>query len=134
MNHRNLSLLSLLSPWAWRQRRLAASRVSLSQVEFLTLIEERGGDPEAGSLIWTHLHEWGLEKRFTPHPEDNFTCVFGIAEEELEMDLIADILTRLELPLPTTALLKEFAAVDTPLQVARLVSEMRRIVGRAQDG
>ena len=60
--------------------------------------------------------------------------MFGIAEEELEIDLIADILIRLKLPLPTTDLLDGFGAVDTPLQVARLVSEMRRMAGRAQDG
>lgn len=134
MKPRSLSPSSLFFPWAARQRRLAASRPALSQDEFVTRIQERGGDSEAASLIWTHLHEWGLEESFTPYPTDDLLSVFGIAEDELDTDLIAAILTRFDLPLPTTELLKEFGDVGTPLQVARLVSEMRRRAGRAQEG
>ena len=88
---------------------------------------ERGGDAAAAGIIWTHLEAWGLEPGFTPYPDDDLQAVFGIAEEELEIDLLGNLITRLSLPQPTTEMLREFGPLDTPLRVATLAKQLRDV-------
>lgn len=121
-----LAIRSILQPWSVRQRQLAGARPPLGDHEFVTEIAERGGDPDAAFLILAHLKDWGLEQGFSPYPDDDLERVYGIAEEELEADLLSAILKRLSLPLPTTANLTRFGPVQTPAQIAQLVAQIRR--------
>ena len=117
---------TILQPWAARQRKLAKSRRPLSREEFIAVIANRGGDADAAGLIWSHLEAWGLESGFSPHPDDNLGSIYGIAEEELEEDLLANLLARLSIPLPTSEMLREFGSVNTVHDVALLARRLRR--------
>jgi len=53
--------------------------------------------------------------------------VFGIAEEELDEDLILDVFSILELATPSEPELKAFGVIDTATDIARLVALTRSI-------
>lgn len=117
------NLLSL--PFSARQRRLARNRPPLSETAFVEHIAEQGGDEMAAVALWRHLREWAVDD-FTPYPTDSLGSVFGIAEEELDEDLILGILRELNVPTPSSEMLSQFGAVDTPLRVAQLVALCRK--------
>jgi hypothetical protein len=98
----------------------------LTESEFVQRILEQGGDHMAAVAVWGRLREWCFVEGFTPYPGDSLAWVFGIAEEELDEDLILGILTELNLQPPNEQLLKDFGPVDTPLRVALLVGLTRR--------
>jgi hypothetical protein len=72
------------------------------------------------------LKEWTVVPDFTPYPGDSSGSVFGIAEEELDEDLILSMLRELAVPIPTKAQVSAFGPVDTPLRIAQLVALCRR--------
>ena len=115
----------LALPFTLRQRRLSKSRPPFSGKDFVAAITQRGGDASAAGWMWDHLKDSVYYKSFTPYPDDSLASVFGIAEEELEIDIITTLLERASISLPTTEILQEFGPVATPLQVALLVSHMR---------
>ena len=120
-----MSGLLLGLPFSWRQRRLALTRSPTSQSEFVRQIVDEGGDASAAAAVWDHLKDWILVDGLTPYPTDDLAVVYGLAEEELEEDLILDVLQRLGVPIPGRKVLADFDAVWTPLDVAVLVARSR---------
>jgi len=124
-----LQKLFLLQFWL-RQRRLSVERPVISRDGFVEQVVAAGGDASAAALIWTFLQEWLVADGFSAYPEDDLDRVFGIAEEELEVDLVCGTLKQLGLPLPNQATIDEFIAtfehINSPLRVAQLVARMRR--------
>jgi hypothetical protein len=114
-------------PFSFRQKSLAGNRKALSETEFVQQIAEQGGDGVAAAAIWRFLKEWGYEDGFTPYPTDSLGSVFGIAEEELEVDLILGILRELNLATPSQKVIDDFGVVDTPLRVALLIARCRSL-------
>jgi hypothetical protein len=113
-------------PFSWRQRRLARFRSPLTESDFVKSITEFGGDRMAAVVLWRRLKDWTSVRDFTPYPGDSLGFVFGIAEEELDEDLILDVLKELAVPIPTQAQLSAFGPIDTPLRIAQLVAFCRR--------
>jgi hypothetical protein len=118
---RNFLKTILILPLTIRQKRLARTRRPLAETEFAQRIVEMNGDRIAAVAVWNRLREWCFVEGFTPYPGDSLTWVFGIAEEELDEDLILAILSELKLQPPSERLLRDFGPVDTPLRIAQLV-------------
>jgi hypothetical protein len=129
-NFRQALQAILALPLSLRQRRLARARKPLAESEFVQRIVDQGGDSMAAVAVWRRLREWCVMEGFTPYPGDSLASVFGIAEEELDEDLILGILTELNLQPPSEQLLKDFGPVDTPVRVAQLVGLSRRSTAR----
>jgi hypothetical protein len=91
----------------------------------MSQIEEAGGDKIAAGFVHCKLSEWVVADNFTPYPEDNLHSVYGIAEEELDEDIILCLFEEMKIPLPSRDFLAVFGAVDTPLKIAQLVSSSR---------
>jgi hypothetical protein len=104
---------------------LREGRVALSKSKFIDAISRLGGDAEAADILYSKLQDWIYAEDFTAYPEDNLGSVFGIAEEELDEDLILDIINELGLAVPTQAQMREFGPVETALDVARLAAFIR---------
>lgn len=113
-------------PFSSRQRRLAQKRQALSETEFVQRIADQGGDALAAAALWSRLKDWTYVNDFTPYPTDRLGSVFGIAEEELDEDLILGILRELNVPTPSNEFLSEFGVIDTPIRVAQLVALCRK--------
>jgi hypothetical protein len=112
-------------PFSGRQKRLAESRPAMCEADFVSSIEQRNGDGQAARAIWQKLRDWCYDPSFAPGPEDDLEYVFGIAEEELDEDIILDIFKALRLEVPGEAEVKAFGDVDTPLRIAQLVAQSR---------
>lgn len=108
-----------------QQKKLAGHRAVLEKSEFVKDIEVSGGDGPAAALIWDHLHRWGVADGFSPHPGDDFLKVYGIAEEELDQDLIMWVFAELELRMPTSSDAAFFGPVETPRSLAAFVTYCR---------
>jgi hypothetical protein len=113
-------------PFSVRQARLARSRRSLSKDDFVREIGLQGGDADAAAFIWDLLREWTNVDGFTPYPMDSFASVFGLAEEELEEDLIVGVLRLLNARMPDQQDASAFGPIDTPLQAAKFVAVVRK--------
>lgn len=112
-------------PFSWRQRRLARNRTALNREQFVERITREGGDRAAAGALWTRLKDWTYSDDFTPYPSDDLQAVYGIAEEELDEDLILALLRELNVDPPNPEFLRDFGAVRTPFQVALLVARCR---------
>jgi hypothetical protein len=117
------SILAL--PFSKRQKRLLARRAALSSGDFIRQICAARGDKAAAEIIYAKLQDWIFVEGFTPYPNDSLCSIFGIAEEELDEDIILDILNQLNLLIPSPDLVAGFGPIDTPAEIARLISESR---------
>jgi len=128
MKHVLKTVLGL--PFSLRQKRIARTRIPMTDSEFVHQIVKQGGDRDAASAVWRKLKEWGYEDGFTPQPADSLSSVFGIAEEELDEDLVLDILKELNVSVPNREVVGAFGVIDTPLQVAKFVAHCRRVASK----
>lgn len=80
----------------------------------------------AAVALWNRLRDWTYVSDFTPYPTDSLGSVFGMAEEELDEDLVLAILQELNVPVPSKELVAEFGTADTPARVALLVALCRK--------
>lgn len=119
------NLLAL--PISLRQLRLARSRQALCEVEFVQQIADCGGDIDAAKILWRELKDWTCVDGFTAYPGDSLGSVFGMAEEELDEDLVLGILNELNIAIPSQEFVSAFGVVDTPLQVATFVARCRQL-------
>jgi hypothetical protein len=114
-------------PFSYRQKKLTASRSPIDKEQFVSRISAAGGDERAAAIVWdTLLAGWVIEG-FTPYPDDSLRRVYGVADEELDDDLIARTLEELHLPIPDRDVVERFGIIDSPCRVAQLVSECRQV-------
>ena len=122
---RNLVQKVLAFPFSARQSKLSKNRSPLSKSDFVDSITQSGGDQETAEIVHSKLQDWIYHEGFTPYPDDSLASVFGIAEEELDEDLILDIFMKLSLSTPSQKEVMTFGPIDTPTGVARLVALAR---------
>jgi hypothetical protein len=116
-------------PFSYRQRKLAASRPPIGKEEFVSMVSTEDADRQAVERIWEALVADRVDEGFAPYPDDSLGHVYGIAEEELDEDLIARVLKDLDIPIPDRDFTKRFGVIDSPRRVAQFISECRRSVG-----
>jgi hypothetical protein len=108
-------------PLYQRQRRLARSRVALSKQAFAEELAGSDVGRAAASLLWDALLAVRCCEEFCPDPSDDFLEVYGLAEEDLDEDMILEILRRLAQPIPDERVLTTVGPVRTPKDFIRLV-------------
>jgi hypothetical protein len=112
-------------PFSRRQKKLAADRMPMTKAAFVADIVASGGDSQAASLVWDRLAAWRIVESFTPYPDDSLSRVFGIADEELDDDLIVRMFEELNLILPEQKPVREFGVIDSARRAAQFVSLCR---------
>lgn len=115
----------LARPFSTRQLALAKDRPPLSQSDFVSQIAMSGGADDAAIIVHEKLQDWIYHDGFSPYPDDSLCSVFGIAEEELDEDIILDVLTKLGLSTPPRQLVESFGPIDTAADIARFVVHVR---------
>jgi hypothetical protein len=116
-------------PFSYRQRRLAGARPPISKEQFVSMISTESADRHAAEKIWESLIAERLDENLAPYPDDSLIHVYGIAEEELDQDLIARVLKELDIPIPDRDFTKQFGAIDSPRGVVHFISACRHRVG-----
>lgn len=115
-------------PFNLRQKRLTQSRDPLSKSKFVQQIVDNDGDMEAAEIIHQMLQDWIYVNEFTPYPTDNLETVFGIAEEELDEDIIQGILNQLNVATPSKTCIDSLGSVNTSIKIAKLIKLSKRSI------
>lgn len=121
----------LARPFSTRQLALANNRPPLSQSDFVSRIAQAGGADDAATIIHSKLQDWIYHDGFSPYPDDSLGSVFGIAEEELDEDIILDVLNKLGLSAPPQQVVEAFGPIDTATDIARFVARARSVGDQA---
>jgi hypothetical protein len=82
-------------PLVLRQRRLASGRARMTKEEFVCETASTELRELAAAIVWDKLSGLKAYGEFSPYPSDSLLNVFGLAEEDLDVDIIMDILKRL---------------------------------------
>jgi hypothetical protein len=94
----------------------------MSKERFIEEIVSAAGDHRAAASVWDTIVEFGFDASYSPYPDDALHHTFGIAEEELEEDLIIRTCHQVGRQIPTQAIVDEVGRIDTLRQVVQLVS------------
>jgi hypothetical protein len=115
-------------PFSIRQIREAKKRNKIAKETFVSEIVREGGDSDAANILYEKLKEWVITEELSPYPNDNLEYLYGIAEEELDEDIIFDIFNILNIPNPSESTMKDFGFVCTPCDVAKLIKSSKNSV------
>lgn len=96
----------------------------MGESDFVQRITAEGGDRNAACLIRKRLLDWIYVSGFTPYPEDELSQIYGIAEEELDEDLILGILRHLKLNPPTAEALRALGTINTPIPAIQILEDV----------
>lgn len=122
---RNMVLELLQFPFRQRQRRAHHERPSVTQEQFAA---ELGGDAwetQAAARLWSILREQAMIDDFRPLPDDSFSRLYALADEDLDEDVIAELFRRIGLALPSAAVVQATGRIDTPRELMGLVRAAR---------
>lgn len=118
------SLKSLFEmPFSARQRRLAASRPPLSKDDFIAKIASDDRGRGAAALLWDKLNAAKVREELSPYPDDDLLRVYGLADEDLDEDIILAIIRDVGVPVPDREMLASFGQVSTPSDIVRLIEK-----------
>jgi hypothetical protein len=125
-----LSTLVLSFPFSVRQRRSAQNRRGGS---FKSFSDELGvedvGEERAARFVWDELEGLVVYPRFHPSPYDNLLYFYGLGPEEVD-ELAAGALLAAGVPLPPEDDPIEFAPLETPADIFRLIRAAREVSER----
>jgi hypothetical protein len=108
-------------PFSSRQRRLAESRSPMSRDDFAAQLATNEFGRAAAGMLWEKLQERLCFEGFSPHPTDDLCRVYGLAEEDLDEDVILAMLNTLHCPSPGEDVLNNIGPINTPKDLIRLV-------------
>jgi hypothetical protein len=113
-------------PFSWRQRRAVGLRADMTRERFIAALAVNELEERAAGLLWDKLLEVAIVPAFKPHPNDNFLKMYGLADEDLDEDVIIAIFKSLGLELPSSATLQNVGKVDSPSQFILLLRLSRK--------
>ena len=95
-------MLRLVSGWPFcsRQKHVMRTRRAISKEEFVAIFSNRAVSPEIAGDVWDRMMEWCVEG-LTPCPDDDVGKLYGLAEEELDEDLLLAMLQKFDCYIPT---------------------------------
>jgi hypothetical protein len=108
-------------PFSLRQRRLAKARPSMSKQEFIDRTASSTIGKSAASMVWQKLRDAAIIDAFTPYPDDDLLNIYGLADEDLDEDIILDTLKALKRAIPGESFLKSMGPIKCPADIVRLV-------------
>lgn len=108
-------------PFSQRQRHALRSRNGITREDFVTELASGETEASAAGLLWDRLVEAAVIPNFTPSPDDDFLYIYGLADEDLDDDLIAAIFSDLGLALPSAAEIQPIGNIATPRDFMKLV-------------
>ena len=119
-------------PYTARQRSLCRSRAPMDKPAFVAGISAVGGDEDAAAFVWDNLSQYVFHGGFTVYPEDSLYRMFGIANEEVDEDIVLAYLEKSGLSVPIA---QQLAAgeVDSALEICRFISKVRSFEERGSE-
>jgi hypothetical protein len=115
-------------PLHLRQRKLASARAPLGKQEFIDAAASTELGRAAAGLLWDKLQKLKVHDEFTPYPSDDLLRTFGLAEQDLDVDVIIDIAKTLDRAVPDQTIVDAVGVVATLADVVRLIEATRASV------
>lgn len=109
-------------PHFGRQRRLVAKREAYSKTEFIDFFRERGVKEAIADATWTALVQAAVVSDFKPLPDDNLLEVFGLADDDLDEDIVLQLLQDTSAAIPTPAELSVLPPIETVSDLVQLIA------------
>lgn len=119
-----VSVLDIVQ-FPFRSRQQAAQR-ERGHVDRAAFVEELSGnelEKRAASMLWDLLVTSAVIEDFRPLPDDSFQWMFGLAEEDLDDDIVLHILQELRLPIPNFEEVNAIGPIETSRDLIELVSK-----------
>ena len=108
-------------PFSSRQRKLASSRPAISESDFVDRTASSDLGRAAATSLWKKLQDVKVRDELTPYPDDDLLRVYGLADEDLDEDIILAVIKEVGASVPSREVVTAFGPVRTPLDVVRLV-------------
>lgn len=108
-------------PFSWRQSRARAVREDMTQHKFVSALASDDLEERAAGLLWEKLVEAAVISDFRPKPDDNFLRIYGLAEEDLDEDIVMAILIQLGFGVPRPAVIEQAGEIASPREFMQLV-------------
>lgn len=120
------SMVQRILDWPFRGRQLRAmeARQSYTKSNFQEHLSNAGGDSEVIDEVWTILTGHAIDG-FKLKPEDNLQYIFGLAEEDLDEDVILKLLEKYNCRIPNESELASMRPVDTVQDLVMFVSALK---------
>lgn len=112
-------------PFSRRQRIAMKLRGEVSLEGFLNDISGSPFEREVALSVWHYLRSESVEPDFKPLADDSLIHLYGIAEEELDEDLILSLLSKHGIPIPDPETITAFGPVSTPRDVVRFLPHLK---------
>ena len=119
-------------PLSARQLGLASSRQPIIRERFVAELASTETGKAAADLLWDKLNDAKVCDEFVPYPDDDLLWTYGLADEDLDDDIILAILVAVTANIPDEPFLKRFGPVDTPRDIIRLIEASDREIRRFQ--
>jgi hypothetical protein len=113
-------------PFSRRQHKARAGRDDVTRERFIAALAADDVEMLAAGILWDKLVEVAVVPDFRPEPEDDFTYLYGLADEDLDEDIIMGLLNELELPLPSIKTVGGIGPIKSPRLLMSLVGAARR--------
>jgi hypothetical protein len=122
----NQSLIQRLLDWPFQGRQLLAmkQREGYTKGDFRRQLCDAGGDDEVIEQVWTILADHAVDG-FKPRPENNLQYMFGLAEEDLDEDVILRLLEANGCRIPDDSEVAAMGPVDTVADLVMFVSSVK---------
>ncbi|HEX8534731.1 MAG TPA: hypothetical protein VF662_11235 [Allosphingosinicella sp.] len=108
-------------PLRRKQRSALKSRYDVTKDSFVRSMADDPLDEAVASFIWDFLVDAAVVIDFKPLPDDNFLRMYGLAEEDLDDDLILRTFENLQLPPPSSSTIEQVGEIKCPQDIMRLV-------------
>src|SRR5712671_7945474 len=108
-------------PFRGRQLRAMASRYSYSRDDFRKYFAATGAASNVIDAVWETLIDHAVIE-FKPMPEDNLQYIFGLADEDLDIDVVLQLLKNCGCRIPKPDEIEKMGSIDTVEDLVRFVS------------
>ena len=105
---------------------MARARAPMTKEAFVNQSASTELGRSAAAMLWDKLVALKAHDEFSPYPSDELLRVYGVAEEDLDIDIILDILKALNCRIPGNETLQQIGPINTPRDVVRLVEASGR--------
>ena len=122
----NETMLQRILDWPFRGRQLRAMnlREGYTKDHFQEQLLNAGADTETIEQVWTLLADHAVEG-FKPKPEDNLQYLFGLAEEDLDEEVILALLEANGCHIPNESEVARMGPLDSVHDLVMFVSSLK---------
>lgn len=93
----------------------------MSEQEFVDRTASSEIGKSAASMVWEKLRDVAIVDIFISYPDDDLLRTYGLADEDLDEDIILEILKALNRTVPGEDALHMIGPIELPVDIVRLV-------------